>query len=141
MPDPSRTRREFRVGDRVLVTGGYDLDPPWLKGRQGYTGTLVELRGTWAVVELDEEVLLNGEWPDFGSGSRKEVGSQRTPKGRWLALAFGWVGDVWSSPTGRLHVGLCSDKPKLGSVPLGGGIGAWVESHATMQHLGAPRDD
>ena len=94
-----------------------------------------------AVVELDEEVLLNGEWPDFGSGSRKEVGSQRTPKGRWLALAFGWVGDVWSSPTGRLHVGLCSDKPKLRSVPLGGGIGAWVESHATMQHLGAPRDD
>ena len=39
---------DFRVGERVLVTGGYDADPDWLRGRAGYTGTLIDIRGSWA---------------------------------------------------------------------------------------------
>lgn len=36
---------------------------------------------------------------------------------------------------GRVHVGLLLMTPDIHNVPPGGGVGAWVESHATMGHL------
>ena len=132
---------EFRVGDRVLVTGGYDGDESaWLQGGDGYIGTVVDLAGSWAAVELDDELVLDaseapGGWPDFGSGSATQLATLTRARGRWLALAHGWVGQRWSEPIARLQVGLCSEMPDLRSIPEGGGIGAWVESHATMRHF------
>lgn len=91
-------------------------------------------------MELDDELTLDavegdGGWPDFGSGSVAQRGVLSTARGRWLALAHGWVGQEWREPIVRLHVGLCSERPDIHNIPAGGGIGAWVESHATMNHL------
>jgi hypothetical protein len=141
-PERGKASVEFRVGDRVLVTDGYDGDESaWLQGGAGYVGTVVDLTGNWAAVELDDELVLDaneatGGWPDFGSGSAKQLGSLTQARGRWLAVAHGWVGQQWSEPIARLQVGLCSEKPDLSNIPEGGGIGAWVESHATMSHVG-----
>ena len=124
---------QFEVGDRVVVAGGYDNEPAWLRGGDGYSGTLVELDGAVAVVELDEEITLDGSWQDFGEGATQALRTVSRAQGRWLALLQGWVGGKWTNPTGRLHVGLCSERPRPGAVPRGGGIGCWVESHAGMR--------
>ena len=129
----ARADETFVVGDRVLVSGGYESPAEWLAGSEGYRGTLVAIDGPAAVVELDAVVTLsNGTWQDFGGGSQAAVGTVQVAEGRWLVLLQGWVGASWTSPTGKLHVGLCPDPPRLADLPPGGGIGIWVESHATM---------
>lgn len=125
--------RSFRTGDRVFVTGGYDYDPQWLGGREGYYGTLDTIQGASALVQLDEELMLEGgSWQDFGLGSVAALGTVEVARGRWLVLLQGWVGGTWTNPTGRLHVGLCATHPRLEDLPAGGGIGVWIESHAHM---------
>jgi hypothetical protein len=64
---------QFEVGDRVVVTGGYDYEPAWLRGGDGYIGTIVELDGSVAVVEVDEEITLDGSWEDFGEGAAQAL--------------------------------------------------------------------
>ena len=126
--------RPFRVGDRVVVVGGYDNAPAWLQGGDGYCGTLVAWHGGRATVELDDELDLRGTWSDFGSGSSEQLGTVPRARGRWLALALAWVDTAWEEPIPRLHVSVCADPPDLAAIPPGGGVGAWVESHATMRH-------
>jgi hypothetical protein len=122
------------VGDLVMVSGGYEGNlSTWLAGGGGYAGRLVAIVGPAAAVELDSDLELGpGEWQDFGEGSMTAIGTVSVARGRWLVLLQGWVGGTWSIPTGRLHVGVCEKKPALETLPPGGGIGVWVESHATM---------
>ena len=127
-------RAEFRIGDRVIVGGGYDGSmSEWLQGGVGYCGVIVEMAGAVAVVRLDDELVLRGEWQNFGGGSARPVGTVAVARGRWLALLQGWVGGTWTNPTGRLQVGLCAERPRPSAIPTGGGIGCWIESHAGMQ--------
>src|SRR5690242_14645816 len=99
--------RAFQVGDRVLVTGGYQNDPEWLHSGGGYIGNLVQVSGIHAVVELEGELsLTTGRpegWAYFGTGSATERGRLTTASGRWLVLTRGWSGWEWREPTGRLH--------------------------------------
>ena len=128
---------EFEVGDRVIVGGGYEgTASEWLRGGNGYSGTILEIGGSVAVVELDDEMVLSGAWQDFGDGSVQAIGAVTEARGRWLALLQGWVGGTWTNPTGRLHVGLCAKRPRPSAIPPGGGIGCWVESHAGMRAAG-----
>jgi hypothetical protein len=127
----------FTIGDRVRVTGGFDQDPDWLEGKDGYTGSITLVEGDHAIVELDEVMELewrgkNGGFEDFGEGSFRKRGLEPRPRGQWLALMHGWAGQDWREPIGRLHVGLCASPPNFKKMPFGGGIGVWVESHATM---------
>ena len=125
---------QFEVGDRVIVGDGYDgAMSAWLGGGDGYSGTLVEIAGPIAVVELDHELSLSGSWQDFGEGSSQAIRTVSEARGRWLSLMQGWVGGTWTNPTGRLHVGLCATRPRASAIPPGGGIGCWVESHAGMK--------
>lgn len=98
----SRQPQTFAVGDRVVVHGGYDMDPDWLLGGDGYTGTIRELTPQTAAVELDDKLELEGpdgrRWQDFG----------------------------------------CELAPDLDAIPSGGGIGYWVESHATIAPVADP---
>jgi hypothetical protein len=128
---------QFLVGDRVTVSGGYDGEASaWLADGVGYAGRLVAIESQAAVVELDSNLELgSGEWQDFGQGSASSIRTVRAVRGRWLVLLQGWVGGTWSSPTSRLHVAVCDEVPVLERVPPGGGIGVWVESHATMTKL------
>lgn len=124
----------FEVGDRVVVFGGYEGDESlWLAGGSGYGGTLVEIAGPRAIVALDDELALTGSWQDFGAGRLQAIGTVSEARGRWLSLLQGWVVGTWTNPTGRLHVGLCANRPDPNAVPPGGGVGCWVESHALMK--------
>ena len=110
------------------------MEPRWLRGGDGYAGTLIDVIGDRALVRLDEELVLRDAqgWADFGNGGSAAVRRVHAVRGWWLALAAGWEGHTWREPIGRLHVGLCQDRPDLEAVPDGGGVGVWVESHATM---------
>ena len=128
--------QHFQVGARVLVSDGHDGEvSDWLRGGPGYYGTIVEMTGAMATIELDTELVLESgdDWryQDFGEGSAKAHGEADTARGRWLVAMQGWVGGRWiGDRTAPLQIGLCPKKPDLNAVPAGGGIGYWVESHA-----------
>lgn len=130
----------FVVGDRVLVTGGYDPNPDWLQDGSGYHGTICELRDKIAVVELDSELILpsmDRKDPAWRIWGRKLEDPDRisSPRGKWLLLCQGWVGSVWNEPTDRLHVVLCDQEPNIEVNNANQISGAWVESHAQMCHI------
>ena len=119
----------------MVVSGGYDMDPDWLAGGTGYLGTLVEIVGNHAVIELDAEIEVrrDGGWDDFGEGRTSPSGRRTEARGRWLVLSGAYEGHTWRDPIRRVHVSLCSQRPDVAVVSAGGGIGVWVESHATMR--------
>jgi hypothetical protein len=75
----------YRVGDAVLVAGGYDQDPEWLQGGPGYSGTIREIAGKRAIVELTSEIVLTAGhsdgWPNFGEGGQSESGRLSVARG------------------------------------------------------------
>lgn len=120
-------RSPLVVGDRVLVHGGYDMDPAWLaQGPDGYSGRVIEFipgqnAAPAAVVALDDQLVL----PD---GAGAERGNE--VRGRFLVLELGHTGTDWSTPRPRIHVELCRDRP-MAERWQDREQGAWVESHAT----------
>ena len=130
---------QFTVGDRVLIDSGYDgEDSYWLRGGDGYRGTIRKLTAVAAAIELDDELVLDagpgGKWEDFGQGSMSALRETEVARGRWLTLIHGWTEQTWVDPV-RVHVGVCEAEPDLYAIPSGGGIGYWVESHAGMAWL------
>lgn len=87
-----------------------------------------------ADLEMESELILAARegqsWQDFGAGSPTALRRVAVARGRWLVLTLAYVGAAWVDPINRIHVGLCEQEPELASVPKGGGIGYWVESHA-----------
>ena len=96
----------LKAGDRVVVYGGYDIDPAWLAvSPTGYS--VVEFISGQndepaAVIALDEELLLPA---GAGAMEGKEV------RGTFLVLELGLVGAHWSTKTPRVHVELCDERP------------------------------
>lgn len=128
----------FQVGDRVIVAGGYDMEPKWLAGGSGYSGRIEEIYGRWSAVRLDRPLSLSAPvdgWSDFGSGARQPITNLASANGEWLALALAYQRARWTGEVTRLHVAVCREQPDLQAIPAGGGVGVWVESHAAMSHL------
>jgi hypothetical protein len=130
---------DFEIGQRVVVTGGYDVDPPWLSGGGGYAGTIVDIAGRRAVVELDDEIEVHARrqpWKDFGEGGVAQPTEKPVAWGQWLVLSLVYEGTRprWEDPILRISVGLCPARPDLRSSSERSDVGALVESHATMRH-------
>lgn len=129
------TNGGFQVGDNVRIAGGYDMEPAWLAGGTGYLGHIDAIDGKWATVRLDSAITLraptNG-WANFGKGQGQSVGKVAEAHGAWLAVGLAYKDAEWREPIERLHVSVCGERPDLGAIPAGGGVGVWVESHATM---------
>lgn len=121
--------RRLQVGDRVVVYGGYDMDPAWLAASpNGYSGEVVEfIRGQnsepAAVIALDTELVL----PEGAGAVRGEE-----VRGRYVVLELGHVGASWSTPSPRVHVELCAERPESTRGP-DRQHRAWIESHATYR--------
>jgi hypothetical protein len=102
---------DYEIGQRVVVTGGYDMDSAWLAGRHGYVGTIVNIAGNRAVVEADDEIGLHANgapWKAFGDGTAPVQIERWIVRGRWLALMRGYVGHRWedrfsASASGSVH--------------------------------------
>lgn len=125
-----KRRRSLSVGDRVRVSGGYDMDPKWLVvSRSGYVGTVVDFipgqnDQRAAVVALDEELVL----PEGAGAAHGPV------RGMFLVLTLGHLGTDWVTPSPRVHVELCEAQPGR-KTPSERAHGSWVESHATCHIL------
>jgi hypothetical protein len=103
-----------------------------------HRGRIEAIEGKWVAVKLESTLSLRGSgdgWADFGRGGKQAVGQVHLANGGWLALALAYKDAAWREPITRLHAAVCVDRPDLAAIPEGGGIGIWVESHATMSHV------
>jgi hypothetical protein len=119
----------LKIGDSVVVGGGYDHEPEWLAANpDGYAGRATSFipgqnEQPAAVIQLEEELVLPN-----GAGAVRET----EVRGCVLILELGHVGTDWTTPTPRVHVELCDFVPD--AAPWAERRqGAWVESHATYR--------
>jgi hypothetical protein len=106
----------LKVGDRIRLAGGYDMDPKWLAGSESYTGIVSEFipgqnKANAAVVRLDQAITVDGISGDI------------------LVLELRYEGAKWKG-TETVHVELCDFVPESKSWKFRK-QGLWVESHAT----------
>ena len=104
------------AGDRVRLSGGYDMEPDWLQGKGHYLGTVLHFipgqnNNLAAVIELDHTIRVDGV------------------SGRILVLELRYVGAQWSDKN-VVHIELCDFKPEAKPWKVRQ-QGKWVESHAT----------
>jgi hypothetical protein len=114
------------AGAKILLSGGYDFEPAWLRDRDEVIGRFCKSipgqnRDAAWVVELHEPITAVGDV----RGKRQEK------TGRYLVLELRYVGQVWENE-GTVHVELCESEPAAALWP-DREIGAWVESHATYR--------
>jgi hypothetical protein len=114
------------IGDRLKVTGGYEYDPNWLKGKEGCIGTVI--RFLWEGDDRRKKLVL-------------DLGEEFTTcefKGRYLILFLRGDEDHWedegvvyvvvgnSIPKDVESIGVAAD-PKTGF--------KWVEAAASYKIL------
>jgi hypothetical protein len=107
------------AGDRVFLSGGYDVDPSWLCGRRGYRGVIEriipgQLGTTAAVVRLDEPIEVDGI------------------SGQYLVMQPRVIREKWAGPSVIALAELCDFAPEAVAWKKRR-QGRWVESHATIE--------
>jgi len=114
------------IGDRLLVTGGYDYNPKWLKGRDGCAGTVI--RFLWEGSDRNQKLVL-----DLGEDFQTCEFS-----GRYLILFLRDPGANWDD-NGVVHVVVGNSIPKdvqsigVASDPNSGF--KWIEAAASYRVL------
>jgi len=108
-------------GDRIRLSGGYDMEPEWLGGHDAVMGSLAAFipgqnREPAALVQLDHPLEVQGI-----TGER-------------IVLELRYVGATWTDE-GVVHVELCDFEPEAKTWSARR-QGKWVESHATYTKLG-----
>jgi hypothetical protein len=111
---------KLKVGDRIRLSGGYDMEPKWLGGKECYLGTVVEFipgqsRPPAAVVKLDDAITFDDISGDIVVLELRYVGA------KWLKKEY-------------VHVELCNFEPEAAPWKFRK-QGKWVESHATYTKL------
>lgn len=110
--------RSLNPGDRVWISGGYDMEPRWLGGGSGYAGVVSgfisgQNKKSAMVVMLDAVIKVDGA------------------EGRHLVLELRYVGAEWREGV-TVHLELLRDPPE-GNGPHDRPRGAWIESHAMVR--------
>ena len=120
------------VGDRLEVSGGYDMQPAWLSGAGSVVGTVVGYladpgKAPACVLRLDRPLKAEGL-----VGGKREHST-----GDHLIISPRYVGQDWDGEERTVQVGLCDGPPKGDHVDASAHDRAWVESHATWSpHVG-----
>ena len=114
------------LGDRLLVTGGYDYDPKWLKGREGCVGTVI--RFLWEGEDRKRKLVLDlgQDFTTCGFSGRYLILYQRKPSITWEDEGEVHVVVGNSIPKDVESIGVASD-PKKGF--------KWVEAAASYRIL------
>lgn len=110
----------IKPGDRVKLSGGYDMEPRWLGGAEyllGSVHTFIPGQNSEpaAVVVLDAPIRVDGV------------------EGRTVVLELRYVGQTWAD-SGTVHVELCDFEPEAVRWQ-DRRQGRWVESHATYERV------
>jgi len=106
----------LNFGDRIRLSGGYEMEPRWLAGKDCYFGTVVEFipgqnQTPATVVKLDEPIIFNDTTGDI------------------VILELRYEGAKWGKK-GTVHIELCNFVPEAASWKSRK-QGKWVESHAS----------
>jgi hypothetical protein len=114
------------IGDRLLVTGGYEYDPNWLQGKEGCVGTVI--RFLWEGDNRKRKLVLDlGE--DFTACEFK---------GRYLILFLRDPHEHWEDE-GVVHVVVGNSIPKdVESIGVAADPNSgfkWVEAAASYKIL------
>jgi hypothetical protein len=115
-----RDADELQVGDRIRLSGGYDVEPKFLQGKAELLGTLSKFipgqnENTAAVVELDSSISVDGV------------------TGNTLVLELRYKGASWRR-TNTVHIELCDFDPETKAWQHRK-QGRWIESHAVCAAL------
>ena len=115
-----RDEPTIRPGDRLLLSGGYDMSPRWLGGQHSHVGAVVDLipgqnELPAVLLKLDAPIAVDGI------------------AGEFLVLEARYVGQSWMSK-GTVHIELCDFEPERRRWQ-DRRQGKWVESHATYERL------
>jgi len=111
---------KLKIGDRIQIGGGYDMEPKWLNEKENYTGVVKafipgQSESLAAVVELDEDIKFD----DI--------------VGNMIVLELRYVGAKWKKSE-IVHVELCDFIPEEKSWK-DRRQGKWVESHALYKKI------
>lgn len=112
----------LKIGDRIRITGGYDMNPPWLNGGSGYDGVVTgffeneiqKRHGDSAIsvaIEFDNEIECKGVKAKYGY------------------LLTRYADQIWESENHGIHVYL-SKLPISNSADILSKDLIWAESHA-----------
>jgi hypothetical protein len=112
--------RTLKVGDRIRLSGGYDMEPKWLAGHDYYLGTVTEFipgqnQKPATVVKLDNVITFDDITGDI------------------VVLELRYVRATWKERE-TVHIELCDFMPEAASWKTRK-QGKWVESHATYAKL------
>jgi len=110
----------LKVGDKVRLSGGYEMEPKWLVGESFYTGTVIEFilgqnKTSAAVVKLDRDITFDDTTGDI------------------VILKLRYEGAEWKRSE-TVHVELCSFVPEAATWESRK-QGRWIESHASYVKL------
>ena len=108
------------VGDRVRLSGGYDMEPRWLKGQFEYTGRVARFipgqnESPAVVIELESPISVDGVI------------------GNVLILELRYSGAQWEK-INVVHVELCDFDPEARAWQHRR-QGKWIESHASCERI------
>jgi len=117
---------KLKVGDRIRLFGGYDMNPPWLKGGDGYNAGVLsffdnEIDGRdgdsalSVLIEFDEEIEFKGFLGKFGF------------------ITSRWEGQTWETE-GVVHVYICNSKIQT-AAEINNVNSYWVESHVSYKKI------
>lgn len=111
---------ELRVGDRVRLSGGYDMEPNWLQSGTEFFGAVSEFipgqnDNPAAVIDLDSTITVD------------------SVTGRILVLELRYNGARWGTRN-TVHVELCDFVPEP-KAWQNRKRGKWVESNATCMKV------
>jgi len=112
--------RRLREGDRIRLSGGYEMEPKWLGGKDAYLGRCLKFisgqsKQPAAVVELDETIAIN------------------SLSGNVVILELRYAGARWRKRE-IVHLELCDFVPE-NKAWNDRKRGEWIESHASYELL------
>lgn len=106
--------------DRIWLCGGYDMEPKWLSGNEGYFGEVIifipgQNKEPAAVIKLEEAITVDNLTGDI------------------VILELRYVGAKWKSE-GIVHIELCDSMPEA-KPWQDREQGKWIESHASYKKV------
>lgn len=110
----------LEVGDQIWLSGGYDMEPAWLDGRNGYTATVIDFAefdlGMLVIAKLDQKLKSNALESDI------------------ILMQLRYKNSVWDDKE-HVHIFFTSETPSVEFVSEEwlSNNAVWIESHANYK--------